>query len=315
MSTQTRLTRSPSVAVISRPELFSPDQECINSLALPSQRPEPASLQTDLSVAELNGVHQYLSIVGSPDNISPLHHQEVLRRKVVPSQATRLHLVWFGHIIYVKPLPDCLLNAAFWRDVICRSQDLYRLASGFLRSYCRLIESPLDLRMAQKLQLINETVTCDMWYCLRIAVLQNIRLEDMNERWIYGELRLGRLNLIWRATGRGFTYFTIHREYATYFNQHFNLFITVFALVATILQAMQVIVAIKDKSRTLNSICYGFSLATLVAVVACLAYVLFTFFVLVLYNVIITAMAHNKMSLNEKRKKCQQDPMRSKSSV
>ena len=302
MSATTKPTRSSAVAPGNCPELFCHSQECIKNLAPRSQSPDSPLLQKDLSVAELNGVHQYLSIVGSFRNISALHHQEVLQRKVIPSQAARLHLVWFERIIFIKPLPDYLLNAAFFKDIICHNEELYGLATGFLYSYCRLIESPLDLALAHKLKLLNDNITWEMWYSFSTAILQNIRFEDFNKRWEYGELRLGRLNLIWRATGRGFTYFTIHTEYATYFNQYFKFFITVFALLAIILQAMQIIIAVKHESGSWDNICYGFSLATLFAVVASLAYVLLAFFLLVLYNALLTMIAHHKPSpcTNEK---------------
>ena len=163
-------------------------------------------------------------------------------------------------------------------------------------AWCRLIESPLDLALAQKLKLLNENITWERWYSFTTAVIPKICLENINKRWEYGELRLGRLNLIWIATGRGLAYFTTHTEYATYFNQYFKIFITVFALLAIILQSMQIIVAIKDKSGSWDTICYGFSLATLIAVVASLAYVLLMFLFLVLYNAVITMMAHKKVS-------------------
>jgi hypothetical protein len=283
-----------------QPELFSTSQECIRDLRSPSQTPDAVTLLKGLSVTDLNGVHQYLGIVGSFNNISPLHHQEVLQRKIVPTQACRLHLVWFGHIILIKPLPDCLLNAAFFKDVVCRDNELYALAIGFLYSYCRLVESSLDLPLAQKLGLLNAGISWETWYTFRAAVLNNIRLEHANRRWQYGELRLGRLNLIWRATGRGFSYFTIHREYATYFDEHFRLFIAIFALVAIILQAMQNIVTFKTRSDTWGNISYGFSFAAVIGVVVCLAYTVFAFLLLVTYNLVRTVRAHRRVALSKR---------------
>ena len=200
-------------------------------------------------------------------------------------------------IIFIKPLSDCPVKATFLKDIICHDKDLYGLATGFLYSYCRLIESPLDLALAQKLKLLNENITWERWYSVTTAVIPKIRLEDVNKRWRYGQLRLGQINLIWKAIDHGLAYFTTHKEYATYFNQYFKFFITVFACLAIILQAMQIIVAIKEKSGRWDTICYGFSLATLIAVVASLAYVLLMFFFLVIYNAVITMMAHNKASL------------------
>lgn len=253
-------------------------------------------------MADLNAIHQYLGIVGSFGNISTLHHQQVLQRTIVPSQSARLHLVWFDRTIFIKPLPDCLLNAAYIDDVVRPSKELYGLATGFLYSYCRLIQTPLDLELAKKLNLVNEGITWETWYNFRARAVSSIQAMDMNQRWKYGELRLDRLNLVWGFTGRGFTYFTVHREYGTYFEQYFKLFITIFALVAIILQSMQVIVTTKETSKAWINISYGFSFATLLAVVACLGYVLSAFILMVVYNAAITMMAHHKVSRRKRKK-------------
>lgn len=260
-------------------------------------------IELDLSMAELNDIHGFLGIAGSFDNIAPLHHQKLLQREIFATTASRLHLIWFDRIIFIKPLPNCCMNADYFKTTISANAEVYALASGFLRSYSHLITSSLDLEIAKEVYLISKDVTWENWHALRRSVLEALPSDTvdnfitekrMNKRWRYGELRLGRLNIIYRATGRGLTYFTIHREYGTYFNQYFHIFITVFAFIAIILSAMQIIVAISNKPAVLDRISYNFSLAFLLLVVICLGYVLLVFLAMFLYNTILTAAIHAK---------------------
>ena len=238
-------------------------------------------LMAEFSTTDLNNIHGYLWIAGSHGNISPLHHQQVLLRKIIPSEQARLHLIWFDRNIYVKPLPDYFLDT-----------DRYSVASidpsgsitGFLRSYCSLICSQLDLVIAKKSFLISEDVTWERWARFRNAILLNTKNRYSNVRYDYGELRLNRLDIIYRLTGRGLTYFTIHRDYKTYFTQYFALFVTVFAFVAVILAAMQVLVSIKDIPEAVVVTSYRFAVAVLVGVCSCFGYVLSVFLFMFLYN-------------------------------
>lgn len=56
----------------------------------------------------------------------------------------KLHLVWYSDTIYIKPIPQCLLNFEFWRTFLCNPQHAKvsdaashhtRSARGFLRTY------------------------------------------------------------------------------------------------------------------------------------------------------------------------------------
>ncbi|RDW57278.1 hypothetical protein BP5796_12728 [Coleophoma crateriformis] len=296
------MSKTNGPAPPSLPELVGKQEECINNLKA-CDKYLAAEIQEELSMNDLNEIHGWLGIAGSFDNISPLHHQKVLQRQIFATTKSRLHLIWFGRIIFIKPLPDCLINANYFTSTISTDSQAYALASGFLRSYCYLIASSLDLALAKDLYLISKDVTWDKWHALRSLVLARLPKEivhslikdnQMNERWRYGELRLERLNIIYRCTGRGLTYFTIHREYGTYFNQYFNIFITVFGFLAIILTAMQIIVAIQDKPAKLDTISYRFSIASLLMVVICLGYVFLVFLAMFFYNAIVTLVTHMK---------------------
>ena len=235
----------------------------------------------DFSTPELNNIHSHLWIAGSPGNINPLHHQQVLLRKIIPSEQARLHLVWFDRNIYVKPLPDNLLDINRYPDT---SFDSSGSITGFLRSYCSLICHPIDLVIAKKSHLISEDVTWEQWVAFHGAILLKTKDYHVDRRYKYGELRLNRLDIIYRLTGRGLTYFTVHRNYKTYFAQYFSLFVTVFAFAAVILAAMQVLVAIKDIPEAVVVTSYRFAVAVLVGVCSCFGYVVSVFLFMFSYN-------------------------------
>ncbi|RDW63419.1 hypothetical protein BP6252_10964 [Coleophoma cylindrospora] len=305
---------NPDPGVAGLPELVGAHEECITALQA-YDKYSAAEIREELSMKDLNDIHGWLWIAGNFDNISPLHHQKLLQRQIFATTKSRLHLIWFGRIIFIKPLPDCLINANYFTSTISTNRQAYALASGFLRSYCYLIASSLDLALAKDLYLISKDVTWDKWHALRALVLARlpkevihslINDEQMDKRWRYGELRLERLNIIYRCTGRGLTYFTIHREYSTYFNQYFNIFITVFGFLAIILTAMQIIVAIQDKPATLNTISYRFSIASLLVVAICLGYVFLVFLSMFFYNTILAFVTHEILGKDGDRPKSPQ---------
>ena len=269
---------SPSNIPLSnnRTAIAAPQGQSCSSNRAPSE-----TLEADFSTTDLNNIHSHLWIAGSPGNISSLHHQRVLLRKIIPSEQARLHLVWFDRNIYVKPLPDNLLDINRCPDT---SFDSSGSLLGFLSSYCSLIIYPIDLAIAKESHLISEDVTWEQWVAFREAMILKTKDYHINKRYGYGELRLNRLDIIYRLTGRGLTYFTVHRNYKTYFTQYFSLFVTVFAFAAVILAAMQVLVAIENIPEAVVVTSYRFALAVLVGVCSCFAYVVSVFLFMFSYN-------------------------------
>ena len=246
-----------------------------------SNRVPDETLMAEFSTTALNSIHGHLWIAGSHENIKSLHHQRVLLRKIIPSELARLHLIWFDRIIYVKPLPDSLLDMNRYSVT---GFDPSGSITGFVHSYCSLIRHPIDLVLAKKSYLISEDVTWEQWIAFRDAIILKTKDYHINQRYHYGELRLNRLDIIYRLTGRGLTYFTVHRNYKTYFAQYFSLFVTVFAFAAVILAAMQVLVAIKDIPEAVVVTSYRFAVAVLVGVCSCFGYVVSVFLFMFLYN-------------------------------
>lgn len=246
---------------------------------------------SELSMTELNAIHKHLWIAGSHGNISPLHHQRVILRDIIPCEMPQLHLVWFDRTIYIKPLPDCFLNGSRYFN---KGLDHSGEVVGFLRSYCSLIRSRVDLVIGKEYNLISEGVTWEQWATFRDTTLTQTEGLQINKRYEYGELRLNRLDIIYRLTGRGLTYFTVHRTYKTYFTQYFSLFVTIFAFVALVLTAMQVLVTIEGIPETVAITSYRFGVAVLVGVCLCFGYVLSVFVSMLLYNVVLARLAHRR---------------------
>jgi hypothetical protein len=234
--------------------------------------------------SDLELMHTSLWYAGRIGNISPLHHQRVLRRDIVLTEKLRLHLVWFGKVIYVKRLEDELLNWKYFSTIVCGNELLYQAATGFLLSYMRLIEHPSDLAIAQAIGLVNEAITWRSWNNFRHDVLHHLAHRSVHDRFEYGELRLTRLNQIYRLRRLGLTYFNVHREYSSYFGDNYMTLITLFALVSVALSAMQVMASVHNRPAVVNTTLYRFSIATLVAIVGSCTGLLALYVTIYLWN-------------------------------
>ncbi|KAF1344924.1 hypothetical protein BDV97DRAFT_362812 [Delphinella strobiligena] len=293
------------------PDIFAPD---LSPLPIDSPLDTESCLdiktpEQEIEVHDLDEINGWLWIVGVKGNVRPLHHQKVLLREIIPTDLSRLHLVWFDRVVYVKPLPDCLLDYGYVHDKIkeyrtlkpdhyIRSEldskwepeYLRQAVSGFLRSYCSMVQSKTDFRVAQDLGLLKKDLDWAAWSAYRRSILDKTGRPDgedldVTPRYQFGELRLGRLNIVYRLTFRSKVYFTVHKEYNTYFQQYFSLFIATCAIVATILTAMQVLEGIQSADKLVVGVSYWFGVVAMIAILACLAPVLVLFVVLFLWNV------------------------------
>lgn len=221
-------------------------------------------LEAELNVSRLNDVHEWLWLVGLPSAARPLHYQVVKRRDIVVTEQLDLHLVWSSStssIIYIKPLPRFLLCPGFWQTQICTHPQLYRVALGFMLSYVALIEREADYNLAIQHGLLPREVTWVAWLALvnelvgtsaqaksfasdatsasSVGLLRGDAC--VNRRFHYGELRLGRLNWIYRITRGEFRgYLSGCTNYGTFMRENTNSLLTVFAYTTIVLSAMQV---------------------------------------------------------------------------
>ncbi|OTA06206.1 hypothetical protein A9Z42_0069450 [Trichoderma parareesei] len=261
---------------------------------------DPTSIQTyikdDLDVSRLNAIHKHLWLAGLPQVSRALHNQIRVGRQVHITERADLHLVWRDNILYLKPLPDYLLSYSSWTDIFCADRQLHESAKGFLYSYTWLICSKSDLRIAHEQGLVSEDVKWEQWAPFSAAVVSNISedLSGVNPRYIYGELRLARLNLICRFCSRTFSFGTIirgyeygYRQYSTYLERNFRWVLTAFIYITVVLSAMQVGLATSElvDNRVFNRASYIFSMFSILAPVISLFVGALFIVILVLVNV------------------------------
>jgi hypothetical protein len=255
-----------------------------------------AFLDTELNVHRLNEVHKWLWLVGLPSAPRPLHHQMVKKREIVVTEQLDLHLVWSissSANIFLKPLPRFLLCPRFWAAQICPRPYLYETAMGFLLSYVALIEREIDYKMAILHGLIPEEVTWAGWLALVEEVLgaspqtklhaidapatSSVELLEgracINKRFQYGELRLGRLNWIYRLSmGEMRGYLSGCTTYGAFMRDNVNSLITLFAYTTIVLSAMQVGLSTEPLANnySFGMASYVFSLFSILAPLACI---------------------------------------------
>ncbi|KAF2004074.1 hypothetical protein P154DRAFT_572528 [Amniculicola lignicola CBS 123094] len=249
----------------------------------------------DLDVKRLTDVHKYLWLVGLPGHPRPLHYQQLKKRSIVVAEQTDLHLVWSPNRIFIKPLSRYFLSPRFWEQQLCIDRDLYSTALGFLLSYVALIEREVDFHLAKTLDLLPADITWDGWLGLVEEILSTTSrvpymtdpthasklpfssLEPqvaVNPRFNYGELRLGRLNWIYRlAKGTPRGYFSNCTTYGAFMRDNVNSLITLFAYTTIVLSAMQVGLSTKflGSSYAFGMASYVFSVFAILAPISALA--------------------------------------------
>ena len=259
-------------------------------------------LRKELGAERLNRIHQWLWLVGRPMPPRPLHYQRVVGRDIIVIEQMDLHLVWDEERVFLKPIPRYLLNQDFWKDfltckdrcaslalgyqrdesafyddkdthqvgqVICEPCKLRRLANGFLGTYASLVSHENDLRIAKTSNLVPMEISWSQWRELVREWLAPEKKYDINIRYEYGELRLSRLNMIYRFTFlsplRGYLY--EYRTYHHFWNANLARIAAGFAYVIIVLTAMQVGLAadLLSKNNTFQRASYGFTIFSIVA--------------------------------------------------
>jgi hypothetical protein len=281
-----------------------------------------AFLETELNVHRLNLVHRWLWLVGLPSAPRPLHYQIVKKRDIVVTEQLDLHLVWSSSrsaSIFIKPFPRFLLCPGFWRTQICPRPHLYETAMGFLLSYVALIEREIDYKMAILHGLIPEEVTWTGWLALVEEVFcasahtqaKTVTIADaaessvellggranVNKRFQYGELRLGRLNWIYRLSmGELRGYLSGCTTYGAFMRDNINSLITLFAYTTIVLSAMQVGLATEPLANdySFGMASYVFSLFSILAPLACIVAVVGVLAIVFVINLVRTLRIRKK---------------------
>lgn len=245
--------------------------------------------RNDLDVSRLEAVQDWLWIAGRKIAARPLHRQEgILGRTIVVTEQADLHLMWDGTRIFIKPLPAYLLNAEFWHEHLCNDQKTYNHALGFLLSYVWLIPFEVDFylatdeqnhpRLLPRVTEDGQDLTYEMWRSFVREFVSRIDPKRprclVKTRWEHGELRINRLNLIYRFCwtklgmahiSRGYLYG--YQDYASFLERNFAWLLAAFAYVSVVHGAMQVgagVPQLEENTMFLNA-CYGFAVFTIVA--------------------------------------------------
>ncbi|KAF4928950.1 hypothetical protein CGCVW01_v001732 [Colletotrichum viniferum] len=257
---------------------------------------DPEFLGRELFVRRLNDVQDLLWICGRPMPPRPLHYQLLTSREIHVTENPELHLVWAKNRIFVKPIPRWLLDPDFWathllvttttddgtssRDGKRHQSDprreLVACALGFLFSYTALVAYESDFRIAVEKGLMPPQVSWDRWRALSAQIVQNHCYASVNPRYWYGELRLSRLNKIYRVRLgyllRGYSKVASHAVYEDLLRDNFAALAAVLGYVVIVLTAMQVGLATDQLvgDKLFQSVSYGFTVFSILApLIAC----------------------------------------------
>ncbi|KAL2364358.1 hypothetical protein RJZ56_002705 [Blastomyces dermatitidis] len=282
-----------------------------------------ACIEKELDVHRLNRIFQWLWVVGRPMPPRPLHCQLLLGREILVTEQMDMHLVWTEGRVYLKPIPRFLLEPHFWTEYLscrdgcsclyhetavgslgsareCSHRKLRKSALGFLYTYAALISHESDFHIAKDKRLLPADEKHLTWQGWRTFVEQldtACIYPNISLRFIYGELRLSRLNNIYRFTQRPLLGgYTRHwHEYKTFFRDNFTLLASATVYIAIVLTAMQVGLETKglSDSASFQSASYGFTVFSILGPLAATGCILFSFFYLFVNN-LVAALAYEK---------------------
>ena len=287
------------------PVVYHHRDEQTGSASLERLRPASESslrayLRKEVEVTRLNKIQKHLWLAGLPRIGRPLHEQIAKGRRIVITEYADCHLVWQKNTILVKPIPQLFMDYAMWSDHICQDSQLFEAASGFLLSYLWIICYESDLKIAHDTGLIPPKVDWSSWTTFTGSVIDKIsydELRDINPRYLYGELRMDRLNLIYRWCSvtsdlttfvRGYNYG--YTSYSSFVQKNTAWFLVVIIYVTIVLTAMQVGLATHQlqDNRAFNRASYGFTVLSILAPLILLVAMVVITLGLILFNLIYT---------------------------
>lgn len=298
-----------------------------DNLVLPSLG-DTAWIENELDLERLHRINHRLWLVGRPTLPRPLHHQILLGREVSVTEQMDMHLVWTAGHMYLKPLPRFLLEPQFWKEYLlcapncdcttgngapenfatsapkkankpkgantpeepkeCKHSKLYKIALGFLFSYVALIRHESDLSIAKEKFLVPMDVDWPYWTSLVQQLDPEHIYPKIDQRFLYGELRLSRLNKIYKLTQkpglRGYVY--AWQTYGSFFQEYFGVLAAVTVYVAIILTAMQVGLATNQlkENEGFHRASYGFTVLSILGPLAFMALIFLFFLCLFIDN-------------------------------
>jgi uncharacterized membrane protein len=249
-------------------------------------------------------------MAGRPLRAQPLHRYKMLGMEMVPTDRHDLHLLKYSNKLILKPLPEYLLDYDFWQTHICGTKWMHESASGFLLSYIWILTTPLDLQIAKDLYIVPSWVDWPWWkdFVRHFFTAIDVNaLDQVNERYHFGILRLGRVNAIYRIRYlpthfvRGYLYG--YNRYVKFFQRNFAWVLIVCVLFSLVLSAMQVgsgLSQLRDNHAFIGA-SYVFAVFCIVSVLAVLVIVGVIFCIIFLYNMV-SAIRHVSREQGERAK-------------
>ncbi|KAL6240975.1 hypothetical protein RBB50_012070 [Rhinocladiella similis] len=251
---------------------LSPLARELQPLSIENRNEVHRFLGTFFDLSRFNSIRKMLWLIAVPGAPRSLYYQKLLRREIVIAEELDLHLVWAKSRIFIKPLPDFLLNYDFWQAHICCDPQLHRAACGLLYSYCGLVRFDHDLQLAQEHRLIGSTIDYRAWTEFSRALLSTVdpnNFDAMEERFRYGELRLNRLDTIYRYSPQEFSVTSmlqgfphaLTESYVPYMDQYNNA-VSAFGVIVIVLSAFNLSLSAHSKQpeADLQHAAYGFAI-------------------------------------------------------
>jgi hypothetical protein len=231
-------------------------------------------LSAFFDLSRFHAIRKMLWLIATHGAPRSLYYQKFLRREIVITEELDLHLVWAKSRIFIKPLPDFLLNYNFWEAHICCEPQLHRAACGLLYSYCGLIRFGHDLQVAQECRLVNVDLDYRAWTEFARSALPNLNSKDpntMDTRFQYGELRINRLDTLYRYSPYKFSGSSIFQgfphalteSYVPYMDQYNNA-VSAFGVIVIVLSAFNLSLSAHSPGPDLQQAAYGFAIFAMI---------------------------------------------------
>ncbi|GKZ85439.1 hypothetical protein AnigIFM56816_011212 [Aspergillus niger] len=218
-------------------------------------------LNFQLMTPKLNRIHHLLWLAGLPRAARPLHRQKLMKRTVILTESADEHLVWSPGQILIKPVPEYLLDHKFWDEHILPSDVKWKAWTKLLQEVLEWKDKNYD----------NDNSRSSSLPAQNDPSLQP-QPATINKRYEFGELRLSRLNSLYRLTPSIFSIRNLvlgfmpgSAWYQEFFERNFSWILAVLVYLSVLLSAMQVGLATDTLhgNRRFQKICTVFALASI----------------------------------------------------
>lgn len=261
-------------------------------------------LKSDLCVQRITDIESWLWVCGRLLPPRALNTQAVLRREIVPSEHVELHMLWTSGKIFIKPFPFYFRSEDFRKQMYDSKEPWSFDGRGLLYSYTALLAHPYDLKLAIDNGLMCPAMEWENWQAIVTEFMKehpypNI-FKRISIRYRYGELRLSRLDKIYRwRMGYllyGYSILTGNTRWADFFSDNFGKIAAVLFYVTIVLTAMQVGLATDTLrlDQAFQRASYGFTVFAILGPLAGIGMIIVVFLFMFIANWIRTTADYTK---------------------